>query len=288
MRRYLRGATARLLQSDPPAAARYHCDARELGALRDRFLQLHPDAATAHFLAQGLERAFLQELAAELAAALLQLCLTAADANLLCGLGEMFVVSTAQARQLLDASGSWTRGHLFDCGAGGGGVTAQLEPLAERVVCSEVSNSAAARLRQRGWQCEVGEIPTQPDGAFDVVTCFNVLCRAARPLSLLRRLRDMLRPDGVMLLAIVLPFRPAVLGRARSSSSPREHFPQELIAAPTFEEGVLMFSNLVLRPMGLVVSVVSRVPYYSRGTHGEYYVLDDALFACRLKPERTA
>lgn len=285
MRQLLRTAATRLQRAGERPEGRYGCSQSLLPPLRDRFLLLRQDLATWRFLQQGAERDAIRDFFAEIVAALLQLCLTASDANLLCGLGQMFVLSTAQARALLDASGSWRRGKLLDCGAGDGSVTAYLEPLAEKVFCTEVSHVAADRLRQRGWACTVEEVPFYQETKFDVISCLNVLCRAKRPLTLLRRLRELLNTDGVMLLAIVLPFRPVVLGRARTIAPPLEQLPQKLLAAKSFEAGVSAFAELVLHPLGLFVSVISRAPYYSRGTHGEYYVLDDALFVCRMCPE---
>ena len=67
----------------------------------------------------------------------------------------------------------------------------------------------------------------------------------------------------------------------RTSAPPLEAMPRALGGARSFEAAAVAFAELVLRPLGLVVAAVSRVPYYSRGTHGTYYVLDDAIFACR-------
>ena len=279
-----------LLEAERTPLLQYGCEEICLQQLAGRFIQLAEDEATRRFREQGQSRNWLSDLASELAAALLQVCLTASDANVLLHLGQMFVLSTAQARILLDrARGSSLPTHgrrLLDCGAGDGSVTAQLEPLVHAVCCTEISHSAAVRLRQRGWECRVEEMPCFPADTtpFDLVSCLNVLCRASRPLSLLRRLRSLLSPDGLMIIAIVLPFEPLVLGRNRSSAPPVEHFPRALLRATSFEEGVRAFAELVLGPLGLTVAVVTRVPYYCQGTHGTYYVLDDAVFVVRISP----
>ena len=64
-----------------------------------RFVTLHADAATESFIDQGKARHWLADCAADCVAGLLQICLAATDANLCVGLGQMFVLSTAQVHQ---------------------------------------------------------------------------------------------------------------------------------------------------------------------------------------------
>ena len=45
---------------------------------------------------------------------------------------------------------------------------------------------------------------------FDVVTCLNVLDRCDTPLSLLRSIKNVLNPDGIAVVAFVIPFSPYV------------------------------------------------------------------------------
>ena len=282
-RQLLKDASASLRVSTttrPGPHSLYACNLPRLCELGQIFVPLHADAATWEFLT--VEGNCLVDLWAELLLPLVQFCVTTAEAQQLVGKGAMFVLSTEQAATLLRAGGARSAlGRLLDCGAGDGSVTAQLAPLADEVVCTEVSGLAAARVRSRGWQCTIEEIPAREHGAFDVVSCLNVVCRAARPLQLLRRLRELLAPGGVLLLAVVLPFDPAVLGCGKTSGAPLEALPSELVDARSFEEGVVALAVHVLRPLGLRVSAVSRVPYYSRGTHGTLYALDDALLVCQ-------
>ena len=176
MRRFLQSVPSQLLEPRP--RLRYDCDKSGLRNLSQRFVQLACDEATLRFITDGTARHWAAELAAEVLAALRQLCLTAADANLLCELGQMFVLSTEQAQILIDRAGGCGRGRLLDCGAGDGNVTAQLAALGfSEVACTEVSNSAAARLREHGWICRAEELPSfaASDEPFDLVSCLNVL-----------------------------------------------------------------------------------------------------------------
>lgn len=44
------------------------------------------------------------------------------------------------------------------------------------------------------------------DRKFDVVSCLNLIDRCDTPLRLINQIRDTLKPDGKVLLAVVLPF----------------------------------------------------------------------------------
>ena len=50
----------------------------------------------------------------------------------------------------------------------------------------------------------------ESDVRYDVITCLNVLDRCDRPLTLLRQMRRALRPDGLLVVALVLPLSPYV------------------------------------------------------------------------------
>ena len=113
MHRFLSTAAMRLTDAQRPVRIRRSCQLPQLGALAACYVLLEADAATQRFIEEGFERHWLHDLAAELAAALLQLCLTAADANLACNLWQMWVLSTSQARALFEASGGWTRGRCL-------------------------------------------------------------------------------------------------------------------------------------------------------------------------------
>merc|ERR1719436_1040070 len=64
-----------------------------------------------------------------------------------------------------------------------------------------------------------------PGGTVDCIALLNVLDRCEAPRSLLAELRRRLRPGtGLLLLAVVLPFRPFVERGARRER-PRERLP---------------------------------------------------------------
>lgn len=114
---------------------------------------------------------------------------------------------------------------------------------------------------------------------YDLVSCLNVLDRCERPLSMLRDITASVRPGGVLLIALVLPYEPFV---ERYSMQGR---PSELLPVDNgrgWEEGVSSLWEGALRPLGYSPLAVSRVPYLCEGDmNTEYYALDDVIFVLR-------
>jgi SAM-dependent methyltransferase len=234
-------------------------------------------------------------------ARLLRLCFSVTDTNAMLGRGQMFVLSTAQCRDLLagalgaadggDASLPPRRLTLLDVGAGDGGVTSRLEPLFSSVSATEVSRAMARRLEARGYATTVtphlnpSVFPGGRDGQFDVVSIFNVLDRCDHPGDLLRDAARLLRPGtGRLLIAVVLPFSEFVEDGTKRRSP---HGPLPMRGARC-KDGVTLEGSLdalltrVITPLGLVVERLARVPYLCRGdTAKPFYVLSDAIIVLR-------
>lgn len=52
---------------------------------------------------------------------------------------------------------------------------------------------------------------------YDVISCLNVLDRCERPYQLLQQIHQALKPEGLAVIAVVLPYEPYVeLGNAES------------------------------------------------------------------------
>jgi len=222
------------------------------------------------------------------------------DANALLSRGEMFVLSTAHAEEMLAGGvgraadgGHGVGGVLLDIGAGDGQVTQKLAPLFDAVVATEASAHMERRLRRRNFDVtlattdlpEVVEVARSAlaghskvnfDGEFDCIALLNVLDRCDKPLTLLKEVKSMLRPGGKLLLAVVLPFRPFV------EDGTRRIPPTEKLGLPRnagWELSVQMIVDKVFTPLELQVDRVARVPYYSTGNHMHpLYTLDDAVF----------
>lgn len=224
---------------------------------------------------------------------------------------------------------------LLDIGAGDGGVTARLAHLFERVFATEYSVTMRWRLRGRGYTVlghespfcydddEEGDETTGGCGAggrrrtFDVVSCLNVLDRADTPLTLLRQMRDALRPPrlihggvggdnggsadtlknntnsavyddgGLLLLAVVLPWCPFV------ECNNQQRMPSELLPmqgglcalGATFEASLGKLVTNVLDPVGLELVRWTQLPYLCEGNlRMEYALLTDAVLVLKRRP----
>ncbi len=190
----------------------------------------------------------------------------------------MHLLSHAQWRSLL-GSGPFAR--LLDVGAGAGYVTEGARGLFGQITCTETSRAMQRRLRARGFEVCTTELSALPAASFDVVSCFNVLDRTARPHSLLRAALGRVAPNGRLLIAVPLPLSPHV-HVAGGTVSPDERLPT---SAQSWETAARELTEQVLEPAGLTVERLARVPYLSRGDSAcPLYVLDAGVWLCRAAP----
>jgi SAM-dependent methyltransferase len=251
---------------------RYDADVAALSPrLRERFVELDSDAATDAFLdaaARG-RHSWLRTRAHRM----LRFFISDFDANGLLDMYPLHVASTEQWRALL---GDGKAKRLLDVGAGYGGVTRTLLPFAEQVVATELSAPMARSLRRMGVECHRIDISAEdvPGAPFDLVSCLNVLDRTAHPRRMLHRLVELLEPDGRLIIALALPYRPFYY----VGSDTPEPLERLACAEPTWEAALSSLVERELEPLGLRVLRLARVPYLSFGdTARGHYQLDDAL-----------
>ncbi|CAG9855682.1 unnamed protein product [Phyllotreta striolata] len=263
----------------------YQCNFSLLStSLATKFVQLHPDEDTLQFLKQSEKKSdwVFTQVWHSLIKLVFGLFMTQTSINGWLRRGSMFVISHQQFKQLLLPSAfdhTWKSETLLDLGAGDGEVTAQLAPSFKKVYVTEVSKTMRSLLEMKGY--EVLEIDNwHVDRKYDFISCLNLIDRCDTPLELLQQIRHSLNPNGVVLLAVVLPFSAYV-----EYGSP-DHKPKELlpIKGPDFEQQVESVVRDVLNPNGFEVISWSRVPYLCEGDlQQSYYWLDDAIFLLRLK-----
>jgi SAM-dependent methyltransferase len=249
----------------------YVMSATDLSGLSDSVTVLRPDEGTLAYL-EGAGRARHGAVVTWLHHRLRSL-LSDFDINGYLGTYPLFVLSTAQWRALgINPSGA---GHLLDVGAGRGDVTAELGRLFSQVTAAETSRGMARRLRRQGYRVLEQDLGQDDfDEQFDAISLLNLLDRCDRPLSLLARARQLLRPGGQLIIALVLPYRPFVY-RGQRSAAPSERLP---ITKKTFEGAAGDFISLALLPLGLRVQTISRAPYLSGGDSAHaLYELDDLI-----------
>ncbi|SCU71877.1 DREV methyltransferase, putative [Trypanosoma equiperdum] len=281
----------------PPMSYRANIDVLPQHIVTKYFI-LEKDKETTDWLKEAANVSALRILIANL----LRHFVSLTTANGIVGRGGMFVVSTEQAANLLlgrTIAQQWTRYRdtmeppfetLLDVGAGDGGVTSRLQPLFKRVTATEFSIPMRWRLWRRGYEVLPYQDPfTNKDGSrryYDVISCLNVLDRADRPLDLLASMRDSLGPEGILLLAVVLPWCPFVedgsIKRRPSQMMPMDG--GECCKGATFEQSLQCLMDNVLVPFGFQLERWCKLPYLCEGNMiAEYAVLHDAVMVLTRK-----
>ena len=286
-----------------PSQMDYACaESRLLPELREKFRALTRDAATDAFLMRASRRPYLVNWGQAAACTFLRQFMSLTDANAMLGRGKMHVLSEAHVADLLGArkkkneaaAAPPTEKLLLDVGAGEGEVTEKFRDGGgfDVVVATEASAPMVRRLRQKKFDVvlESSDVSTvtracaeatgkriRAEDGFDCVALLNVLDRCDTPFTLLGQLRKLLKDEGgVLVLAVVVPFRPFVED-GNAHRAPREALGLDPNGA--WEAGVNQIWEKVLRPSGFAVERLARVPYISEGDqkHGAY-ILDDAVF----------
>ena len=266
--------------------ARYRFDGGPLVGHVGALVELGLDRDTAEYLRRTAEAPH----AAELTALQREMCETRStyDVNGELGTYPVHVLSSGQWARLLDAARverpEGRLGSLLDVGSGRGDATSALAVHFERVTTNETSAPMIQRLRAQGFTCLEGDLtalPTRP-GRFDAVSLLNVLDRCDRPHALLATAISTLRPGGLLLLSLVLPYRPFVFDGSKKRP-PTQRLPLGPPSDP-FEQQCADLVTAVLVPLGVEVAVLSRAPYLSWGdAHAPVYELDAAILICRLR-----
>lgn len=188
-------------------------------------------------------------------------------------------------------------GNLLDVGTGIGQFLHQAKPYFSEVAGTEVSDSAIRIAREKyGMEVQQGRIEElrMPDAGFDNVTLFHVLEHVSDPARLMRRCHQLLRPKGIVVIAVpndVLAWGSGLkkLGkrvgiRAFRKFSRTAGIPK---AGTSREIHLSHFTPAVLRRLltnaGFEIVNEGLDPYYAASglwklAHGLYYALHRAMF----------
>ncbi|XP_050351886.1 protein-L-histidine N-pros-methyltransferase isoform X1 [Nymphalis io] len=245
--------------------------------LQQKFVQLQPDEETKEFLTNSIDKStwVWTQIWYLLAKAVLKHFWTITDINGWLGRGSMFVLSAAQARSLLSAAkrGMNNTGALVDVGAGDGEVSRRFAHLYTQKFATEISSCMRKALSSKGYTL----LDTEEwwrEQRFDCVCMLNLLDRCSKPRSMLRQAKAAIGPDGVLLLALVLPYKPYV--EVTTDHKPEERLP---IQGVTFEEQAASFMQFMRDEIGFEAVAWSRAPYLCEGDFAQaYYWLDDSIY----------
>jgi 2-polyprenyl-3-methyl-5-hydroxy-6-metoxy-1,4-benzoquinol methylase len=95
-------------------------------------------------------------------------------------------------------------GHLLDVGTGDGRFLQTCKALGYEVVGTEVSQAGASYARRNGFDVKMGQITDieLSRGSFDVATIWHVLEHVPKPSAVLRKVHSLLRPNGILIVAV--------------------------------------------------------------------------------------
>jgi SAM-dependent methyltransferase len=149
-----------------------------------------------------------------------------------------------------------TGGWAADIGAAAGGNTRVLESLGWRSVALEYSETGAALARSRGLlvtRADAHDLPL-PDGSMGVVTALDVLEHLEDDDRAAHELRRVLRPDGVLVVAV--PADPTLWSAHDDAVGHLRRYTQEslrvLLTDAGFEIQRLWSWNVLLRPLAVL------------------------------------
>ncbi len=96
------------------------------------------------------------------------------------------------------------RGRLLDVGAGDGRFLISAKATGYQVTGTEVSRAGVDYARQRGVDIHLGQITDLhlPKVTFDLATIWHVLEHVPEPAAVLREVYGLLRPGGILVLAV--------------------------------------------------------------------------------------
>ena len=225
-----------------------------------------------------------------------------------------FVLSTQQFILLREKAGlpsnlDEPEGFLIDLGAGNGDPTQYLQPLYNDTFATEASWAMRDILEEKSIKVldmDLWDRDGNHPRYFDAISCLNLLDRCEKPKSILRQIQKSLKPGGVLLIALVLPFEPFVecnycshkpvedlMDTSKPYLAQEKWYPNY----PFFEKEISSVIE-VLEVEGFSVDAWTRVPYLMEGNmgtkyfepedkylylHNQLFNLDDAILLCTLK-----
>merc|ERR1712037_11334 len=256
--------------------------------IKKTFITLSKDEATEDFIKWSKERTeqFFLQLFYDVTAPFMKIFTTKTTTNAILGRGEMFVVSKEQLMKMLPDVYAENPDHKFknwiDLGAGDGGALIRGPSLmTEKMSTTEICPVMRKRLEWRGFTVEDTDNWDQTETKWDVISMLNLLDRAAYPDMFLDKAYDALAPDGILIIAIVLPYRPYVERGGTIANKPYADVHKFISPSRKYVDQVDRFIKAVEKK-GFKHTTWSSVPYLCEGdrTIG-YYSLKDTIIVFR-------
>ena len=274
----------------------YTCDMQLIVSLKpdlvDKFIQMELDDETNKFIDTCYQKSewFVTQLYHSIARSFLNLFMTSTSTNGLLDRGSMFVFSSQQFRTLYpdaDQQTDGTESCLLDLGAGDGKVTQVMAPFFGQTYVTEVSPIMRRILSRKNFNVLDVETWQDTNLTFDLIAGLNLLDRCDRPITILNQMTSRLKPNGKIILALVLPLSQYVES-GREGRAADDHRPSEVlnVTGETFEHQLVSLEANVLTPVGLEIVKWTRLPYLCEGDLDlSFYWLHDVVMLLRRKSD---
>ena len=173
-------------------------------------------------------------------------------------------------------SGNDSESKVIDLGAGDGNVTVKFRDYFQHIYATETSTPMQKLLKIKN----ITVLPIEKwssENEYDFVSCLNLLDRCDNPIDIIEEIKKSLKPNGIVLVALVLPFKPFV--EARNSREPKQKLG---LTGSNLVEQAQSFVNLMTE-FGFKLKAWTRLPYLCEGDFIQsVYYLDDAVFLFTL------
>jgi len=253
--------------------------------LQAKFKKLFLDTETNSFLKWSADRgnSYLLQIFYAFSAPLLKLVTTKTATNGILYRGEMFVLSKEQFHTLVDEKQEKYENWL-DLGAGDGGALERLgvKDMASTVWTTEICGVMRKRLEWRGFN--IKDVEKWDNQQYDVISMLNLLDRAGNPDQFIQKAHSVLNPNGILLIAVVLPFNPYV-ERGGKDNKPLVDISAYQSSSRNHWDQVENFVNAIQRN-GFELATWSVAPYLCEGDQTtSYYTLRDTILVFQKKGE---
>lgn len=285
------------------------------------FVQLNEDEETKKFLENCFELSenFLTQLFHSLMLSFLRIFLATTSINGLLQRGSMFVFSMQQFSTLINFEsefGGNKLNNLLDLGAGDGAVTAKMAPFFNNIYATEMSVPMQWRLKQKGytildvfnWDTQIIDNNIKSSSSnllkYDAIACLNLLDRCDEPVTLLKNIKKALTPNGLLIVALVLPFKPFVEYKkdnmptenlldlknklSKKNQTCNQQAKESVLLKNSAENGPILnkvnyqinyLIEELFEPLGFEIQKFTRLPYLCEGNMEQsFYFLHDYVF----------
>jgi len=222
-----------------------------------KFVKLSADDETIRFIKTSTEKSeeLFTQIYHNFAKVVLSWFYSQTDINGILQRGSMFVLSREQFLLLTDAM---EEDSMIDLGAGDGATTLSMAPSFNKVYATEASKPMRAILEMKSIKVLMIEDWIN-HGPYNLISCLNLLDRAENPLAILQDVKLALKPKGLFLVALVLPYTPYV--ETNQSHKPTEPLD---ITGQTLEDQIVSAIKIV-ESAGFQLLKWTRVPYLCEG-----------------------